>query len=528
MFYTGPSLSLQNKAVLKFKELNMNQLEFAGKNQLLKSKNNIKNKNEENNKNNASKDKFSIIYSDMTNSNENEDNSKSIKSNKSKIKNKILESNFNSSFDLEPNNKENNENKDTFQFSKKKKRSKSIEYYNNLTFKSNGKNGEGQKSQVSQSNILKKSKANSKLNNKKHLKNNNEHKDNEVGYSNNKKKKESVGSVNSVKSKNKNKDIIENKKISLNSKNNNSVKGITENNKKFINNINININNSTQKNNNELEDDAKNDNKTLSKNENIIKNENQNSKNIDDFMKNNKFPIPFSRNNNTNSNHILKPLNLISKSQNDFNSLSLNQINSIFNRNNYNIDLYNISSLSKNHKISNVLSSSKEQSSIIRLFKNAPLQKNIDIDIDSDTGIEYKIVSFDMPKNESLPQKTNQFYALYGKKLHKKQHIKTEEKSPLDEIYKNQYEKKLKKEKLKSLSNSNDAPKKITPAFGRTAYVFYSKKDLEGFRRNYTSSNYLKGGINLNTISSMNNHEYINTKYFAKSHRRYYLDKNNI
>ena len=528
MFYIGPSLSLQNKAIFKFKELNMNQLEFTGKNQLLKSKNNIKNKNEENNKNNASKDKFSIIYSDMTNSNENEDNSKSIKSNKSKIKNKILESNFNSSFDLEPNNKENNENKDTFQFSKKKKRSKSIEYYNNLTFKSNGKNGEGQKSQVSQSNILKKSKANSKLNNKKHLKNNNEHKDNEVGYSNNKKKKESVGSVNSVKSKNKNKDIIENKKISLNSKNNNSVKGITENNKKFINNINININNSTQKNNNELKDDAKNNNKTLSKNENIIKNENQNSKNIDDFMKNNKFSIPFSRNNNTNSNHILKPLNLISKSQNDFNSLSLNQINSIFNRNNYNFDLYNISSLSKNHKISNVLSSSKEQSSIIRLFKNAPLQKNIDIDIDSDTGIEYKIVSFDMPKNESLPQKTNQFYALYGKKLHKKQHIKTEEKSPLDEIYKNQYEKKLKKEKLKSLSNSNDAPKKITPAFGRTAYAFYSKKDLEGFRRNYTSSNYLKGGINLNTISSMNNHEYINTKYFANSHRRYYLDKNNI
>ena len=165
---------------------------------------------------------------------------------------------------------------------------------------------------------------------------------------------------------------------------------------------------------------------------------------------------------------------------------------------------------------------------MIRLYKNVQLQKNDDIDIDSDMGIEYKIVSFDMPKNESLPQKTNQFYSLYGKKLRKKQHIKTEEKSPLDEIYKNQYEKKLKKEKLKSLSNSNEVPKKITPAFGRTAYAFYSKKDLEGFRRNYTSTNNLKGITNLNTISSMNSHEFVNTKYFANSQRRYYLDKNNI
>ena len=295
---------------------------------------------------------------------------------------------------------------------------------------------------------------------------------------------------------------------------------------KFTNKINSSINNSAQKNKNELKEDTKNNNKTLSKNENIIKNQNQNNKNNNDVMKNNDFSNPISRNNN---NHILKPLNLVSKSQNDFNSLSLNQINNIINRNNNNIDIYNFSSLSKNHKISNVLFAPKEQYNKIRLYKNAQFQKNIDIDIDSDTGIEYKIVSFDMPKNDSLPQKINQFYSLYGKKLQKKQQIKkTEEKSPLDEIYKNQYEKKLKKEKLKSLSNSNEVPKKITPAFGRTSYAFYSKKDLEGFRRNYTSTNNLKGITNLNTISSMNNHEYVNTKYFANSQRRYYLDKNII
>ena len=131
----------------------------------------------------------------------------------------------------------------------------------------------------------------------------------------------------------------------------------------------------------------------------------------------------------------------IYKNQKRVNSLSLNQINDIINRNN-NISLYNFSSFSKNHKISNVFYTPKEQNKVIRLYKNDQLQKNIDIDIDSDMGIEYKIISFDMPKNESLPQKTNQFYSLYGKKLQKKQQIKkTEEKSPLDEIYKNQYEK---------------------------------------------------------------------------------------
>jgi hypothetical protein len=313
----------------------------------------------------------------------------------------------------------------------------------------------------------------------------------------------------------------------LNSKNNNSVKEITENNIKFTNKINISINNSAQKNKNELKEDTKNNNKTL-KNENILKNQNQNIKNNDDVLKNNNFSNPISRNNNSNNNQMLKPLNLISKSLNDFNNLSLNQINNIINRNNNNIDLYNLSSFSKNHKISSVLYASKEHKNMIKLYKNAQMQKSMDIDIDSDTGIEYKIVSFDMPNNNSLPQKINQFYSLYGKKLQKKQHIKTEEKSPLDDIYKNQYEKKLKKEKLKSLSNSNDAPKKITPVFGRTAYTFYSQKDLEGFRNNYTSTNNLKGIINLNTISSMNNRENINTKYLAKSHRRYYLDKNNI
>ena len=80
--------------------------------------------------------------------------------------------------------------------------------------------------------------------------------------------------------------------------------------------------------------------------------------------------------------------------------------------------------------------------------------------------------------------------------------------------------KKIKKRKIKKFIKFKWYSKKIIPAFGRTAYAFYSKKDLEGFRINYTSTNNLKGIANLNTISSMNNHEYVNTKYFANSQRR--------
>ena len=102
--------------------------------------------------------------------------------------------------------------------------------------------------------------------------------------------------------------------------------------------------------------------------------------------------------------------------------------------------------------------------------------------------MEYKIVSLDILENTYLPHKVNQYYTLFGKKLRKKPPIKTEIISPLDEIYKQQYIKKMKKEYLSNLNTLNEVPKKITPAFGRTAYASYSKKELEEFRGNLTSS----------------------------------------
>ena len=81
-----------------------------------------------------------------------------------------------------------------------------------------------------------------------------------------------------------------------------------------------------------------------------------------------------------------------------------------------------------------------------------------------------------MPDNLLLPPKVNQYYPLYGKKLTKKPKIKIESNLALDELYKQQYMKKIKKEEeLKSKNITEDVPKKLAPVFGRTAYTFYDK-----------------------------------------------------
>jgi alpha-galactosidase len=141
------------------------------------------------------------------------------------------------------------------------------------------------------------------------------------------------------------------------------------------------------------------------------------------------------------------------------------------------------------------------------------IQKNLEID--SDTGIGYKIVSFDMPENTSLPQKTYQLYALYGKKIQKKNQIKTETISPLDDLFKRQYNKNARKLRLELLSNSNmmnDIPKKISPIFGRTAYAFYTKKEIEGFRGSVNNSLRMKGN---NIINITNNNAPLSIKFIS-------------
>ena len=54
--------------------------------------------------------------------------------------------------------------------------------------------------------------------------------------------------------------------------------------------------------------------------------------------------------------------------------------------------------------------------------------------------------------------------------------------------------------KLENLSNSNaqnEVPKKISPIFGRTAYTFYNKKELEDLGLGITNSVDFKKNVDI-------------------------------
>ena len=187
--------------------------------------------------------------------------------------------------------------------------------------------------------------------------------------------------------------------------------------------------------------------------------------------------------------------------------------NSTQNQNQYNT--YSQETLSKNHKINYILTPKKEK-------------------------LGCKIVSFDLPENTNLPQKVNQIYSLNGKKLKKKPKLKTELISPLDEIYKQQF-----KKKLKNLSNTNmimntggdDVQKKLLPIFGRTAYIFYNKTNKDG-GINLTNSmeinknkNDFSGFNQIGRNSYFNNLQLninapFNVKTFPKIQKKFNTEKN--
>ena len=228
-----------------------------------------------------------------------------------------------------------------------------------------------------------------------------------------------------------------------------------------------------------------------------------------------------SNNNKIKKNISPNPLNpIISNSKLNNNNLIISQKNSTLYRNNYS-NTINIcsSSVSKNHKISKILTPQKVnfKSKINNNFKINNIQSHKNIEIDSDTGVGYNIVSFDIPKNLSLSSKKNQYYTLFGKKLQKKPSIKTEAISPIEEIYKQKYNKKLKLENLSNSNYFNDMPKKIAPAFGRTAYTFYTKKDIEELGGNIISSANLKVNNNYNIIGNPP----VNVKFTFKGIKRY-------
>ena len=556
MFYTGPILELQNNNINNNNKKNKINDELQVESPIFyglldpilhKIVDGPKKEEVENNKSisssdSKSEDKFSVIYSDRNTSKKN-DKSNKFDDKKSQIKKTIIiRSNLSSKVDSDEDSdsdsisseksetiNENNKKKDMFYFSKRKKKSNSKQYFSKLTLKPNTEK-ESKKSIQSNSKLLK-VKYNKTFNN--HFKINFQHKkkkvkpiinNNEKNFSKennnyNRLKKGSIGSIESVKSKYNNRDIAEilGKKLYLDVKKSNikgskNMKSSINNAYEIIKNAN-NINDKIQYSYNEDEKNNNNNYKINLKNErtnnkntensqnnlNIIKNKNNN------IIKNNSPKLLSRNNNNQNNSNYLNPI--ISNSK--LNNLTAQKTNNLICTNNYSDTINIYSSLYKNHKLTNVLTPHKEKINkklnIKNVDKKIIIQNLKNVEVDSDTGIGYNVVSFEMPENIFLPPKKIQYYPLLGKKIHKRQPIKTETFSPLDEIYRQQYNKKL---KIESLSNSNlinEIPKKISPVFGRTAYAFYSKKEIEEFGGNITNSINLKGNGNP-----------INIKYFSK------------
>ena len=290
----------------------------------------------------------------------------------------------------------------------------------------------------------------------------------------------------------KNDDISEiiNKKFSKN-KNNDKNKYIIEDSK----------NNYTKSGNNEMISQNEKD-RMIKSSENQFKNINPKSR----------FVNLMSISNN-NSNKII--------TNNNFNNPINMKLGSATN-NRYNNTIETFYPFSKNHKRNYIISPSNE-----------------------DQGIGCKIVSFDIPENVNLPQRVNQVYSLNGKKLRKKPNIKTELLSPLDELYKQQYKKKMNEMKnfssnsnMMIVNNANDMPKKLIPIFGRTAYTFYGSNDKDA-GINLTNSVELNKNKNINNnfhslsrnynvnIFPMNNiNPHFNVKTFPKLKKKFNTDKN--
>ena len=263
-------------------------------------------------------------------------------------------------------------------------------------------------------------------------------------------------------------------------------------------------------------EDSKNNYIKNKNNEKIPQNEQEN------IMKDNE-------NNLKNNNSKSRLVNLIGIAKNNkiINNNNLNSIN--LTRGNVSNERYNSNTLeayspfSKNQKRNYIITTSKE-----------------------DQGIGYKIVSFDIPENINLPQRTTQVYSLNGKKLKKKPNKKTDFVSPLDELYKQQFKKKKNDLKISVnsnmmiVNNANDVPKKLLPIFGRTAYTFYGNNeqdaginlanslDLNKDKNKNKIHNFhaTKRIFNSNSLKMNNINPPFNTKAFPKLNQKFNTEKN--
>ncbi len=346
----------------------------------------------------------------------------------------------------------------------KMKKSNSKKNFSNLTLKGGRKKKLSTKNNTN-NNINEKNNDSNKINSKNSKKN---------------KRRSSVGIFNSVNNMYENNDIsdILSKKFSTHhinkeDKNNSSIDS-SKNNNEINDSINY-IKHSF------IEEGKKNNNENISKNHKDKDEEQLKKSNIVNISKT---KLINNKNNNQNT------INIKRGSGTNYSINNANNMNSL---------------MSKNHKLNYVLTPTNDRKEM--------------------NTIGYKIVSFDLPQNINLPQKVNQIYSLNGKKLKKRPQIKTENFSPLDDLYKQQYEKKIKE--MKNVSNQNDLPKKLLPIFGRTAYTFYGKNDTDGGinltnsvdsnkNKNFNSIKTLSRNFNIPLTNNMHTNIPLNIKSFPK------------
>ena len=244
-------------------------------------------------------------------------------------------------------------------------------------------------------------------------KNINEHKEHEYKHNKKNKRRGSVAIFKSVNKMYKNNDISEILTKKFTNQNEEKDKNKKENILQ-INNIKNPSEEETKNNYNITNNNIIDNQKQKEKEKDIIINEETRHKN------NNQKSKYFNLFTSTGNSNLIKNNNETNKKANV--NLNLKYGNST---NNNIFNTYSQENLSKNHKINYILTPRKEK-----------------------TGIGCKIISFELPENSNLPQKVNQLYSLNGKKLKNKLKIKTELTSPLDEIYKKQFQKRIKGKKI--------------------------------------------------------------------------------
>ena len=110
-----------------------------------------------------------------------------------------------------------------------------------------------------------------------------------------------------------------------------------------------------------------------------------------------------------------------------------------------------------------------------------------------DTDLKVNNIDLFAKTRKTINDKNNlNNYSLNGKKIKSKKKEKQDEEeiSPLDNLYKSYFNKNHKNESLSQEQKINNL-KRIKPAFGRTAYTFYEKKETKEFGSSLYNNNIL-------------------------------------